>query len=407
MLKQIYSFAVITRVITISLALLTYYFLSSYDSSAEMQTRSSHNLLNAFLRWDALYFLHIAEHGYVYEQETAFFPVMPLISRFLTNTILLPLKYLFGYQHALLFSGVAVANISFILAAGALYKLTLTLLPRNPKLAFASSIAFCLSPPSMFMSSFYTESLFALLGFLGMRFVARKKYMYAASIWAIASGTRSNGILYCGFFFYDLVWIRLLKHKNVYTGLIRSILYSLITCSGFILFQYFGYKQFCALDRPWCNNKLPLLYSFVQKEYWDVGFLSYYQVKQIPNFLLAAPITLISIYGLLSYIRFDWKRFVFLKTQENKDDDSFYSNRLLVYMYLWIFMLFYVLTSMHVQVIIRFFTSLPPFYWFVGHVWINGFEKKVNERTANVILGYFVLYGLTGVILFANFLPPA
>lgn len=86
MLKQIYSFAVITRVITISLALLTYYFLSSYDSSAEIQTRSSHNLLNAFLRWDALYFLHIAEHGYVYEQETAFFPVMPLISRFLTNT---------------------------------------------------------------------------------------------------------------------------------------------------------------------------------------------------------------------------------------------------------------------------------------------------------------------------------
>lgn len=71
----------------------------------------------------------------------------------------------------------------------------------------------------MFMSSFYTESLFALLGFLGMRFVARKKYMYAASIWAIASGTRSNGILYCGFFFYDLVWIRLLKHKVMYVNI--------------------------------------------------------------------------------------------------------------------------------------------------------------------------------------------
>lgn len=39
-----------------------------------------------------------------------------------TFLVLLPLKYLFGYQHALLFSGVAVANISFILAAGALYK---------------------------------------------------------------------------------------------------------------------------------------------------------------------------------------------------------------------------------------------------------------------------------------------
>jgi phosphatidylinositol glycan class V len=84
MLKQVYSFAVGSRLITAGLAILCYYFTGSYDSSAEIQLGSS--LLTVFLRWDALYFLHIAEHGYIFEQETAFFPVMPLLSRLLTNT---------------------------------------------------------------------------------------------------------------------------------------------------------------------------------------------------------------------------------------------------------------------------------------------------------------------------------
>jgi phosphatidylinositol glycan class V len=87
MLKQVYSFAIGSRLITIVLAILCYYYTGSFDSSAEIQLESSaFSLLTVFLRWDALYFLHIAEHGYVYEQETAFFPVMPLLSRLLTNT---------------------------------------------------------------------------------------------------------------------------------------------------------------------------------------------------------------------------------------------------------------------------------------------------------------------------------
>lgn len=87
MLKQVYSIAIASRLVTISLAILTYLITGSYDSSAEIQLQSTSNHpLNVFLRWDALYFLHIAEHGYVYEQETAFFPLMPLIARFLAST---------------------------------------------------------------------------------------------------------------------------------------------------------------------------------------------------------------------------------------------------------------------------------------------------------------------------------
>lgn len=87
MLKKIYTFAIASRLITTGLAICCYYFTGSYDSSAEIQLDLPRfSFLTVFLRWDALYFLHIAEHGYVFEQETAFFPVMPLLSRLLTYT---------------------------------------------------------------------------------------------------------------------------------------------------------------------------------------------------------------------------------------------------------------------------------------------------------------------------------
>lgn len=114
--------------------------------------------------------------------------------------------------------------------------------------------------------------------------------------------------------------------------------------------------------------------------------------------------------GLKKFIQFDKLRFwtIGIRQKEPMVEDSFYNSRISVYMYLWLFLLLFVTTTMHIQVIIRFFTSLPPLYWYVGHLWIEGFgQPSKNSVLANIVLGYFVFYGLVSIVLFSSFLPPA
>ncbi|KAI8394062.1 dolichol-p-mannose mannosyltransferase [Radiomyces spectabilis] len=428
-LHGVYAVATISRLITITLAVISGLWTGTYDSSASIQLSSVSNvgrsILSVFLRWDALYFLHIADKGYIYEQEHAFLPGMPLVARLLANTVFRPLHVYLGRQYTLLLSGIVTANVSFILAAGALYSLTRSVFPNNVKLSGLAAVAFCVSPPSLFMSSFYTESLFAYLSFSGMNFMSRGHPLLASIVWSFASATRSNGIIYAGFFIYHLIiqpcLSRPFSFKVIILGVLRTVIYTALTWSGFLAFQYYGYLQHCTHEplRPWCSSTFPLLYSFVQKEYWNNGFLAYYELKQLPNFLLAAPIIGLSIYGLWTYAQYDWTRFLTLGAVSRRplgtsEDNTFTSFRAASYIYLWGVLLLYVTTTMHVQVILRFFTSLPPLYWFMAHLWTQGYDESnpkpsssVHKLTANILLSYLVLYGMVGIVLFAGFLPPA
>ncbi|KAF8601349.1 hypothetical protein BDV93DRAFT_558435 [Ceratobasidium sp. AG-I] len=71
-----------------------------------------------------------------------------------------------------------------------------------------------------------------------------------------------------------------------------------LVLSLFVAHQYVAYAAFCIepatsatealYPRPWCASLLPTIYGFVQLHYWDVGFLRYWTVAQIPNFIVAA-----------------------------------------------------------------------------------------------------------------------
>lgn len=95
-LLTVHATAAATRITVVVIAILSKIFVDDYDSSAETILLGSskalipqtilYKIFSVFIRWDAFYFLHIAENGYIYEQETAFFPMLPMLARLAAET---------------------------------------------------------------------------------------------------------------------------------------------------------------------------------------------------------------------------------------------------------------------------------------------------------------------------------
>ncbi|KAF9110577.1 hypothetical protein BGX27_006156 [Mortierella sp. AM989] len=416
-------YALISRLVIWVLAVVSHTLIQDYDSALELvlpiDTPSQQffkSIFGVFLRWDSFYFVHIAEKGYIFEQEHAFFPLVPALMRLISKTILAPFGAFLSYKQQLVLAGVLIANVSFIAASVQLYHLTNTLFKRE-KFAFLSAMLYVLTPSGIFMSAIYTESLFAALSFTGMRLAANKQYLLAAFVWSISCMARSNGTLYAGFFIYDLV-VRMDLKASVWSkvkNLVKTGCLSLITWSGFLAVQTYGYSLYCSdkisslESRPWCNATVPLIYSFVQSFYWNCGFLRYYEIKQIPNFLMAAPMITLCASGIIYYVMYDIPRAMSLGRSStpvppNVSTPPFMSSKTFPYIVLWMVLLFSAITTMHIQIITRAFSCLPPVYWFAAHQ----FEREaLGAGWTRSVSTFFVMYGLVGIVLFANFFPPA
>ena len=277
--------------------------------------------------WDSEYFIFVAQNGYrEFEQSMAFFPLYPLLMHALSNTLFYPLTFLISYRSLALISGVAINFIAFPIATSALYLLTHEI-TRNRRLSFLAAALFCINPASVFMTAVYKECLFALFAFLGLFLLEKHLDWLAALSFSLAAATRSNGILLCGFLAFKwLLYIHDVHSKRSgftcsqflgYT-LKRSFitaLQCLIVLLPFAVYQYYAYALYCTrrvdlIDRTdnmndWCTWDSilpPLHYSHVQSYYWNVGFLRYFELKQIPNFLLATPMILLSVYCLVRFL---------------------------------------------------------------------------------------------------------
>ncbi|KAK3834018.1 MAG: GPI mannosyltransferase 2 [Linnemannia gamsii] len=411
-------YALISRLVIWVIAVVSHVLIQDYDSALELTLpidttgqQLFKSIFGVFLRWDAFYFVHIAEKGYVFEQAHAFFPLVPALTRLVANTVLAPLSFIMDYKQQLVLAGVIVANASFVAATVQLYILSKELFGRE-KFAFLSAMLYVLTPSGIFMSAIYTESTFSLLSFTGMLFAARKQYLLAAIAWSISCTARSNGILYAGFIIYDLV-VRMDFSEPISRKifvLAKAGLLCAITWIGFFAVQFYGYSLYCTepsnIDaRPWCSANIPLIYTFVQDFYWNVGFLRYYEVKQIPNFLMAAPMIILSASGIFFYVMFDTHRAFSLGQLINKHTPPFMSLATFPYIVLWAALLLSNITTMHIQIITRAFSCLPPVYWFAAHQFEGG--EALGSGWTKTVTTFFVMYGLIGIVLFANFFPPA
>ncbi|CAL9148506.1 uncharacterized protein LOC103991056 [Musa acuminata AAA Group] len=425
--------------------------------------------------WDGVYFVRIAECGYEYEQTYAFLPLLPACIALLSRSVFVPLVPIIGYRAVLALSGYALSNLAFFLAAVLFYRLSVLVL-KDTAAALRSSVLFCFNPASIFYSSIYSESLYALLSLGGIYFIFSGANTVAMLLLALSGSARSNGALNAGYFCFQalkLAYDAIIHKKNhilaaqaIVTGAIRSIFIFV----PFIAFQAYGYLNIClggSSDelRPWCKQRLPNLYGFLQSHYWGVGFLRYFQVKQLPNFLLASPILSLAVCSIIHYSSLLHGTFrlphvheendmvtapksvetskssdaicasmnnlssrnaqghhmIKQRKQERnkKDSESIQELRplvqvlqskqrldsilLLPFILHLAFMTFTSLFVMHVQVSTRFLSASPPLYWFASHLLIS--TNTTSIRWGYLICVYFASYVLLGSLLFSNFYP--
>ncbi|XP_050524379.1 GPI mannosyltransferase 2 [Daktulosphaira vitifoliae] len=378
--------------------------------------RTVAHLLDGFLRWDAQYFLHIYKYGYTYENSLAFFPFYPNLLWILTYIIPGNLNTLF------IISGVVVNNILFIVTTIILFDLTLTV-HKNIELSLNSSILFCINPAAIFFSAPYSESLYAFTTFYGMYNVYKNNIWKSSILFGISVMTRSNGILNAGFLLYLMIHS---AAKRKYKLILKTFFGVLFIFFCFSIYQIYCSYLFCIpreikydinvvnyalkhnLFMPnnhtiaeWCGKKLA--YTYVQDKYWNVGFLRYFMLKQIPNFILAFPCIFLILNFGINY--FYTNRSHIINLGKKKNDFAFIVHAV----FLTVFCIFYI----HIQVTTRMLASSSPvLYWtcakyFKFPIYKSKFflARILSDKKCSLVFFYFVLYFIFGTALFVNFYP--
>jgi hypothetical protein len=144
-------------------------------------------LLSPLARWDAVWYLRIAESGFGgSDVRAAFFPLYPLLVR----AVAAP----FGASPgALLVAGYVVALLAFLGALVLLHRLVSLELGRP--LAEPTLLLLAVFPAAVFFGAPYSESLFLLLA-VGAFYAARTdRWAWAGVAAAGAAATRSAGVL--------------------------------------------------------------------------------------------------------------------------------------------------------------------------------------------------------------------
>ncbi|XP_022094088.1 GPI mannosyltransferase 2-like [Acanthaster planci] len=475
--------------------------------------RFLHFLLGGYSKWDASYFLHIVQHGYTETQMFAFFPLFPSVVRVFAEIIVLPLQQLLSLRmhlfSSVLLSAVTLNIFLFSCAAVLLYHLGVRVLSCQ-RLAYKAALLFCINPASVFMTSAYTESLFASLSFAGMLALEHDKLLCSALCFAFSGAARSNGIISVAFLLYfsvkkgaalfndvvqfereesrlkaTVLWKMTCCHLRDVLGIASVLPLCCIIFLPFVLFQIYSFMTICTSENDivsfvtsyfygmtipvldhapsFCDESMAIPYTAIQSQHWNVGFLKYYELKQLPNFLLALPMVVLCVDAVATYCRKRWQyvrvlglletpqvQLEYRRSVQGRPWLGVFSNKSFVYIVHLAALLLFGISSMHVQVVTRFIaSSCPVVFWYAAYVTsdkseevcrpreeqaqhqdtggrqnINGFagndslldvsknalilqfmrwkEQRVGTR---LVLGYFAGYFVVGIAMHCNFLP--
>jgi hypothetical protein len=134
------------------------------------------------VRWDSIWYLLIAQHGYQATRDAAFYPLYPMLVR--------ALSVLTG---SLVTAAIAISVGSMF--GGLVLVRRLTELELGEKPARTAVLLIAFGPMAVFLSAVYTESLFLMLS-AGTIYAARRgRWALAGALGGLASLSRVEGVL--------------------------------------------------------------------------------------------------------------------------------------------------------------------------------------------------------------------
>ncbi|KAI1263139.1 glycosyltransferase family 76 protein [Xylariaceae sp. FL1019] len=394
----------------------------AYDTSSTLlspersgSSESFSDVASKLTRWDAIYFVQSSRRGYVYEQEWAFARGLPVLIASIAKAFTwLGVSNQDSLEPLI---GISVANVSHLLSALVLYKLS-QVMWENKQVSFVAAALHILSPAGLFLSAPYSESPFALFTFLGNLFLAKAVLsteptvahdisLVASGLWfAIAVNFRSNGILSGLPFAVELCreMMSSITVKSIRRRLALMIGGSALAV-GFAVPQFLAYQTFCDGSqgsdlRPWCTKRLPSIYTFVQEHYWNVGFLRYWTLPNIPLFLLAGPVLYLMTISGLDFISQPRQLGHPLK-RALKTPNHVILVRSMASIQIVLTVL--AITNYHIQIITRLSSAYPVMYWWLADL----ITRKDSVKFTQSVVTFMVMYASIQGALFASFLPPA
>lgn len=340
-------------------------------------------------------------------------------------------------------SGILVSHLSHLGGVVALFTLVSRIIPSTPKrkheLAFITACLHTVSPAGLFLSAPYGESTFAFTTFLGVLFYVlahdskqpTQQSALATTTWTVLSGFcfalstlfRSNGLLNGTIFLFDAIaslrtCFTAPSASNI-THLLSTIIAGSLIAVGFTLPQAVAYLEYCTPEptRPWCSYTIPSIYSWVQKHYWNVGFLAYWTPNNIPLFLLAAPVLAVLLITALAVL-LEPKALlarIHISAESSTDRERKIFTRIIRQLAVpQIILAFMAVTSFHVQIINRISSGCALWYVVLAILMydqsqtsrsglLGVLEGKRTELVVKVMVAYAIVQGG----LYAAFLPPA
>ncbi|GJN11814.1 hypothetical protein PR202_ga30039 [Eleusine coracana subsp. coracana] len=382
-LAGVVCLAAASRLLVLALSLLARLLFRPYDTSASLQPsclRSPSPLSSPFTNlsaaisslavWDGVHFARAAECGYEYEQSFAFLPLLPASVALLTRSLFAPLVPVLGYRAVLVISGYVLNNIAFVAAAAYFYRLSVLIL-KDQKAAYRASVLFCFNPASVFYSSLYSESLYALFSLGGVFYLFSGANTVAMIMLALSGSARSNGALNAGYFCFQALlqtYDSVIQKKRPLGSWFLEILSSEAAAQ-----LSFGFTYVATVLKSE-HSAGPTNKAQGQPE-----------VKQRKS--AAAEMVSASVSDSRNLIG-------------NLSECSILYLPFVLHLAFMTVMAFFV---MHVQVSTRFLSASPPIYWAASH--ILGSPSHSSKRWSNLIYAYFTAYILLGSLLFSNFYP--